>query len=184
MWNQTYFDAVGDHGYAVEASFRNVSAFQPSCPIRTARGWWQLPVNSNLLTGPDPGMLIASARDAEAMLSLHCHDHELTAASDRRTYRQRVEAFRAAGFVPMGHAELAAWLEAAERAVVHRITPAEDGSLVVVVEAPRGTSVRVDPARAPIVLDRDGTSTVRLEPAAERVPDPSYGAPGKVETSR
>ncbi len=184
LWNRAYFDAVGDHGYAVEASFRNVSAFQPSCPIRTARGWWQLPVNANLLTGPDPASLIASARDAGAMLSLHCHDHELTGASDRGTYRHRVEAFRSAGFVPMGHAELTAWLEDAERAAVHRITSVADGSLEVVVEAPRGTCVRVDPARDPVVLERDGITTIRLEPAAVPVPDLSLAAPGTMETSR
>lgn len=109
-WSQAYFAALGPAGWRVDSSFREVNDRQPVVPIRTSAGWWELPVQGNIMHR-EPAIPARGLLD-DRMVNLYAHDHDLDTEEDRAVLEQRIAAVRATGRVPMSLGELGAWLEA------------------------------------------------------------------------
>ncbi|MEC8321292.1 MAG: hypothetical protein VX726_06680 [Planctomycetota bacterium] len=109
-WSPDYFAALGPAGWRVDSSFREVNDRQPIVPIRTSAGWWELPVQGNIMHR-EPAIPAGGLLD-DSMVNLYAHDHDLDTEGDRAVLERRIAAVRATGRVSMGLGELGAWLEA------------------------------------------------------------------------
>lgn len=109
-WSPAYFAALGPAGWRVDSSFREVNDRQPIVPIRTSAGWWELPVQGNIMHR-EPAIPAGGLLD-DSMVNLYAHDHDLDTEGDRAVLERRIAAVRATGRVSMGLGELGAWLEA------------------------------------------------------------------------
>ncbi|HRP63225.1 MAG TPA: hypothetical protein PK400_08035 [Phycisphaerales bacterium] len=141
LWSDAYFAALAGAGYAVDSSFREISATQPIFPIRTTEGWWELPVTGNLLTLPKLESLITSSLSSGSMLNLHCHDHEVREVDAKKRYTERVQVLKDAGLYCMGHIEFVEWLNRASENTIWAIERISDSRWRAVVDVIPGSAV-------------------------------------------
>lgn len=124
LWSEDYFRALGDMGYQVDSSFREVNFRQPLLPVRVDAGWWEVPVTGSVGNLPDDLSWLRPHRDRGGVVSVYAHDFELATDADRARYLARVEAMEAAGFARTGVTGLVDWLEASAD---NRVTGVEVG---------------------------------------------------------
>lgn len=131
LWNDAYFRALGEAGFACDSSFREVNHRQPVAPIRTAHGWWEIPVNGNLMrVGADDAMLrVADLSDG--MLSLYAHDHDVDSQETSADFDNKLADLCAAGFSPISVQQLFTHLDAACNDEVSNVQPRDDGTIDV-----------------------------------------------------
>ncbi len=119
LWSQEFFDALGETGYGLDSSFREMNFLQPLFPIRTDAGWWELPVTDNILTQNGRlGRILAANSHYGGILSLYCHDHDLVQNDSKARYVQLVAKAEEAGHRRMGLIEFSDWLNRSRRSEI------------------------------------------------------------------
>lgn len=137
-WSPAYFAALGPAEWRVDSSFREVNDRQPIVPIRTSAGWWELPVQGNIMhretTFPTEGLL------DDRMINLYSHDHDVDTEEHRALLERRIAEIRATGRIPTSLGELGTWLESARS---NELTSVRwrDGEAIVEGNLARGTIV-------------------------------------------
>ncbi len=160
-WSTDYFRALGPSGFTIDSSFREISPAQPTTPIRTDHGWWELPVTANLLHGDG----VRPPWGPPGLLNMYAHDHDLRDETARRRFAERVATLLDAGYEPQGHVELVRWLEARRTNEMLAIEADDGGQITVRCQAAAGTAIAIAPDEAQLVThDGEHTFTFRMDP--------------------
>jgi hypothetical protein len=142
LWSPTYYRLLDAMPFRIESSHREVNVFQPIWPIRTAGGWWELPVHGNLLTSSDPERLVQTARDDGTMLNMHCHDHEVRSDRERSEAIRRRDLISSGGFDHIGHIGVLEWMESARSHEILAVEPLDSDRVRVQWRGSPGARLR------------------------------------------